>query len=161
MLMSSWKKRKWWLRLTGLAALLVAVLLGLANLSGWLRYSSRTAFVQWAQESQVGLPIAEPAAQAFVARFPPSEGAPVSEITHVTKFVQRLEDGPALDMALNFLLRDQTRTSYVATLAQVERWADASPYSWLAWLLTVVGFVEVAGNTAIEWYVQRAKRTAA
>lgn len=159
--MSGLQKLRWWLKGTGLVALLAAVLLGLADLCGWLRYSRRTAFVQWAHHSQLGLPISEPAAQAFVVRFPPPEGVFLDQITHVTKLVQRIENGPALDMAFNFMLRDHRRTAYVATLAQVEGWAEESPYPWLAWVLTVIGFLEVAGGTAIEWHLERDGRQAA
>ena len=149
---------RWWLKGTGLTALALGVALGLADLRGWLRQPSRTAFVQWAQNSRSGLPVSEAPAQAFMRRFPPPEGVALGQMTHVTKYVQRLDNGPALEVAFNYMLADESRTSYVATLEQVQAWADESPYPWLAWVLTLVGFLEVAGSTAMEWYIDRSAR---
>ena len=152
---------KWWLKATGLAALALGVVLGLADLRGWLRSSSRAAFLQWAENSRSGLPVSEASAQAFMRRFPVPQSVASGQVTHVTKYVQRLENGPALEMAFNYILADESRTPYVATHEQVRAWAEESPYPWLAWVLTLIGFLEVVLGTGIEWYRDRRTRGAA
>lgn len=143
------------LRLTGIAVLGVGVLTGFADLKGWLRDGDREAFLQWALQSSVGMPIGQSSAQAFMKRFPPPEDARISDITHITKQVERPERGPVLQAAFNYMHSDHSRTAYVATLADVREWAAESPYPWVSWLLTVIGFLEVLGSTGIQWRRER------
>ena len=143
------------LKITGLLALALGVCLGLADLVGWLRYSDRDAFLQWAIYEESGLPIETLAAQAFVRRFPPPDTVDISTITHVTKWRLRLDGGLALDAAFNYGRREGSRTEYVATLGDVREWAAESSYPWLSWVLTLVGFIEVLGSEAIEWRGKR------
>ena len=54
------------LKVTGLLVLALGVGLGLADLGGWLRYSEREVFLQWAIHEESSLPIETLAAQAFM-----------------------------------------------------------------------------------------------
>ena len=151
------KKIEWILKVTGVIVLGIGVLIGFANLMGWLRYDDREAFLHWALESQTGLSIAGPAGQAFMKRFPPPEGARSELITHITKMVVRAENGPVMQASFNYMHSDHSRTSFVATLADVREWAAESPYPWLSWVLMAVGFLEVLGSTVIQWWRERNK----
>jgi hypothetical protein len=88
-------------------------------------------------------------------RFPPADPADVERITHVTKMKTTVANGPVLNSAVNYKRRDQSRTSYVASLSEVRAWADESPYPWLSWILGVIGFVEIIAGESL------AKRTEA
>ena len=151
------KRIAWFLKLTALGVLGAAVFLQLADLVGWLEHEDRQIFLRWALQSQVGLPISDPGAQAFKDRFPPPPDARVSEITHVTKHVFRLPHGPqqtpgtVMEASFNYMHRDGSRTSYVATLPEVREWASESSYPWLSWVLALVGFTEVLSSTIIDW----------
>ena len=151
------KRIAWFLKLTALGVLGAAVFLQLADLVGWLEHEDRQIFLRWALQSQVGLPISDPGAQAFKDNFPPPAAARVSEITHVTKHVIRLPSTPqqatgtVMEALFNYLYRDGSRTSYVATLPEVREWASESSYPWLSWVLALIGFTEVLGSTIIEW----------
>ena len=153
--MADVKTLEWTLRITGLIVLGVGVIFGLADLRGWLRYDERQAFLQWTLESHTGMPISEPSAQAFMKQFPPPQEARVRDITHITKMVVRPSNGPVMQASFNYMHRDQSRTSHVATLADVREWAAESPYPWLAWSLALVGFLEVLGSTALQWRRER------
>ena len=93
--------------------------------------------------------IHHPGAKAFMRRFPPSRVGDRASVTHVTKWKTRIEGGPMLDAAFNYMRPDQSRTEYVATLPEVRAWAAESSYSWLSWIFTLVGFVEVLGGSIV------------
>jgi len=149
------RRLSWFLKITGLLALAAAVILQFSDLKGWLHYPDRQAFLKWALESQGGLPISDPAAHAFVDRFPPPGSVRVTDITFVTKSVLKIENGPVMEASFNYLLRDQSKTSYVATLPEVREWANESSYPWLSWILAVVGLIEVLISAIMEWREER------
>lgn len=90
-------------------------------------------------------------AQAFVARFPPD--GEITDITHVTKLVIRPEGGGVHQASVNYMRRDSSRTTYVATLAEVREWASETPYPWFAWSLALLGFLVMLSSKALEWWV--------
>lgn len=149
------KKLETLLTVVGLIVLAAGVVLGYADLRGSLRYPEREAFVRWATEEDVGLPIESSAAQAFIKHFPPPGGEEIESLTHVTKWKTQLEGGPVLDASFNYMRRDQSRTQYVATLSDVRGWASESRYPWLSWLLTAVGFIVVLASEVVEWDNER------
>ncbi|OFW14128.1 MAG: hypothetical protein A3F70_01360 [Acidobacteria bacterium RIFCSPLOWO2_12_FULL_67_14] len=132
-------------RATGLSVLALAVAVGFADLKGWLGYSDRRAFVEWAIQSDAPLPAGSAAGRAFMTRFPPSL-ADRRLVTHVTTWKTSFADGPVLDASFNYMRRDESRTDYVATLPQVREWAAESRYGWLPWALTVIGFIPLLGE---------------
>jgi hypothetical protein len=129
---------KRWLTVTGLVFVACGLGLQFADQIGLLRYEEREAFLKWALESQEGLPIEEPAGKAFRARFPPPPDSHPADITHVTKHVVRFERGPVSQASFSYMHRDPSRTSHVATLADVRAWATESRYGW--WSLAVALF---------------------
>ena len=122
------KRLAYVLKVLGFVTLAAGVIIGFGDLQGWFRYSEREAFVRWVQESQVGMPTEDPAAQAFMRRFPPPEDARSEQITHVTKHVMRLENGGVLQASINYMHRDHSRTRYVATLPEIREWASETLY---------------------------------
>lgn len=150
-----WKKP---IKVTGLLVLGIGILLNLGDLLGWFKHSARVKFLNWVLESPMGMPIETKPAIEFMKRFPPPPDARVSEITHLTK--QRIASlgGPPMSASINYMHRDGTRTTYVATLEQVREWANESPYPWIAWSLTVAGFIiEVLSSTVLDRKENRKK----
>ena len=144
-------KLRVFLKLTGLVILGIGVILGYANLQEWFRRPDRQAFVQWVLESQTGMPAQEAAARAFMRRFPPPEHSRPEEITHITKHVVRPQNGGVLQASVNYMHKDHSRTTYVATLPEIREWAAETSYGWLAWALTLLGFLEVLASAVLEW----------
>lgn len=138
------------LKVTGLILLALGVVLGFADLKGCLNYPERGKFLYWALNSKVGLPVTESSAQAFIKRFPPPTDARPGEITHITKHVMRVENGPVSQASFNYMHGDTSRTSYVATFDEVRSWAGESRYPWIAWILTLLGFLEVLASTILK-----------
>lgn len=145
------------LKTTGLIVLAFGVVLGGCDLMGWLLDEDKTAVVQWALTSQVGLSVEHSGAKKFMKAFPPPDPARQHEITHLTKHVISLENGPVQNASINYMYRDTTRSKYVATLPEVMEWSRKTWYPFLAWVLSVIGFVEVAGGFLIERW--RGKKT--
>ena len=138
-------------KVTGLALVALAILLGFGNLQGWFRHHRRVEFLHWVLESNLGMPIDAPPAIEFIKKFPPSAGAQMSPIVYVHKMQIVSEGGPPMAASINYIHADGSQTSYVATLDQVREWASESRYPWLAWVLATFGFVQLLVNTVLEW----------
>jgi len=123
--------------------LIVGVTAGYGNLRGWFRHADRAAFLRWALETETGIPLSDPRATSFVQRFPPPANADRQahgEFTYLTKTAMKSSGGGApIAGFVTYMHADTTRTGSVATFDDVRRWADETPYAWLAWSLTALG----------------------
>jgi len=132
------------IRLIGIVILATGLSINYADLKGWLQDSDKVFFLQWSLESQTGLPLDQTAAKAFMKRFPPPSSEKNGELTHITKQVIRSAGGGLpMMISFNYLRRDGSRTAHVATLYDIREWTVESPYPWIAWTLTLLGFCEV------------------
>ncbi len=142
---------------TGLVFMMLGLVLGFLNLQGWLEDKDKTAVLNWVLTSSSGLQISHPGAKKFMHEFPPPLNAKRTEITHLTKHITKLENGLVQYAQINYMLSDLSRTSYVATLNDVRNWAAETSYNLWAWILSLIGFIEMASIFIIQ-YVHR-KRT--
>lgn len=92
----------------------------------------------------------QPAAKEFMKKFPPPPGEKKENLTHLTKSVMKYEIGGTLNASVNYMRKDMSRTSHVATLEEIRYWTDETPYPWISWLITLVGFIELLGDFFIE-----------
>jgi hypothetical protein len=146
-------KIKKYLKISGLIILAAGVIVGFANIKGWFKNSTRLAIIEWAKNTNTGLPISHPSAQAFMKDFPPPSDTKIEEITHLTKTVIRsASGGQPMNVSINYMLNDHSRTSNVATLADLERWASNTVYPWIAWTLSFVGFIEILSSSILEMF---------
>jgi hypothetical protein len=146
------------LKITGLIVLAIGVALGFADLRGWLQDSEKVSVLDWVLKSPIGLRISHPGAQKFMEKFPPPKDANPEEITHLTKHVMRVQNGPIQNASINYMQRDGTRTSYVATLSDVKEWAVETRYPFFSWLFSLIGFFEVFGGFLLERFkIKRGK----
>jgi hypothetical protein len=139
------------LKLTGMLAVALSLVLGLADLKGYLRNKNRMTILNWVLHSTSGISVGTPAAKEFIKQFPPPPGEQIDNLTQLTKNIIRQEHGGIYNASINYMRKDQTRTSFVATLDDVRKWASKTPYPWIAWWLTLIGFIELAGN----WFIER------
>ncbi len=147
-----------WLKFAGMVFLAAGLLFEFADLMGWLKHRDRQAFLNWILHEEAGLAVDDPAARAFMRRFPPPDLSDVDRITRVTKLKTTVENGPVLNSAVNYMRRDQSRTPYVASLPDVRAWADESPYPWLSWILGVIGFVVVIAGELLAKRIEAGER---
>lgn len=89
--------------------------------------------------------------------YPPPADSNSSEITHITKNVMKFDKGPVQSAFINYMHRDGSRTSFVATLDDVRHWAEQTSYPFIAWVLSVIGFLEVLFGFLIERYKAKNK----
>ena len=147
-LRKEWKKP---IQISGLIIMAIGIFIGFGNLRGWFKKTDRVEFLRWVIEEPAGMPIDAPAAREFMSKFPPPKDARVNEITHVTKQTIKSAGGPPMSASINYMHRDGTRTIYVATLEQVREWASESSYPWVAWVVTVIGFIPTLLATFFGW----------
>ena len=138
------------MEITGIISIAVGLLLGYADLKGQLRNKNRVEILNWVLHSNSGMSLEEPAAKEFMRYFPPPVDEESDNLTHLTKNVMRFENGGILNASINYMRRDHTRTSHVATLEEIRTWTSKTPYPWIAWWVTLLGFIELVGNYFIE-----------
>lgn len=138
------------LKFTGMVAVALSLLLGFADLRGHLNNKDRMAILNWVLHSTSGLSINTPAAKEFIKQFPPPPNERIENLTYLTKNVIQQEHGGIYNASINYMRKDLSRTNFVATLDDIHKWASETPYPWIAWLLTLIGFIVLAGDWLIE-----------
>ena len=89
-------------------------------------------------------------AKEFMKKFPPPSGETEKNLTHLTKSVMQYEIGGILNASVNYMRKDTSRTSHIATLEEIRKWANETPYPWISWWITLFGFIGLIGNFIIE-----------
>ena len=117
------EKIEMFLKITGLIILLSGVIIGLANLKGWLKDKEKVAVLEWVMKSKHGLSIENLGAKKFMKRFPPPENSRPTEITHLVKSATIHQLGGMQNASINYMHSDGSRTAHVATLNDVKTWA--------------------------------------
>ena len=138
------------LKITGIVAIALGIILQFADLKGYLNDKNRMEILNWILHSNTGLSLEHPAAKKFIKKFPPASEEKIANLTHLTKNVIRQENGGIYNASINYMRTDHTRTNFVATLDDVRKWASETPYQWIAWWVTLVGFIELVGNWIID-----------
>lgn len=144
------RKISTFLKITGIAAIAIGLILEFTDLKGYLKDKKRTEILNWVLYSNSGMPIEQPEAKVFMKKFPPPSGEKEENLTHLTKSVMKYEVGGILNASVNYMRKDTSRTSHVATLEEIRSWTNETPYPWISWWITLVGFIELVGNFFIE-----------
>lgn len=121
--MDTIEKIEMFLKITGLIILLSGVIIGLANLKGWLKDKEKVAVLEWVMNSKNGLSIQSPGAKKFIKRFPPPENSRPNKITYLVKSATIHQLGGMQNASINYMHSDGSRTAHVATLNDVKTWA--------------------------------------
>jgi len=144
------KRRDWAVDVVAWLILLAGIAAGYGNLRGWFRHTDRAGVVRWMLESETGLPLAEPGAVAFTERFPPpaeTDERTHGRLTHLTKTMMKSTGGGRpVGGFVTYMHADTTRTGSAATLDDVRRWAEETPYPWLSLALTALGATLTIGR---------------
>jgi len=138
------------LKLIGLAIIVGGVVFQFADLKGFLSNRERQEILDWVLHSESGLSLESPAAKEFMRKFPPPNNESVKDCTHLTKSVMQYETGGIISANVNYMRRDLSRTSHVATLEDIRRWAAETPYPWISWWITIFGLFELAATFYLE-----------
>jgi len=144
------KKISTFLKITGIIAIATGLLLEFADLKGCLIDRQRIEILNWVLNSDSGMSVELPAAKKFMKKFPPPENEKRENITHITKSITKYEIGGILNASVNYMRKDTSRSSHVATLEEIRKWANETPYPWISWWITLFGFIGLLGNYFIE-----------
>ena len=96
------------------------------------------------------MPLEDPAAIEFLEMFPPPKGEHLKNLTHLTKDRMGYKSGGIINVSVNYMRKDNSRTAHVANLADIREWSSKTLYPWIAWWLTLVGFIELIGSKFME-----------
>lgn len=138
------------LKILGLLITAIGLALSFAEKKGWFKDPARAELLKWVLEAPDGLPLGNPAAQAFRAKFPPPADSDVDDLTHLTKQAIKSEHGPVMLASVNYMHGNGARTAYVATIDDVRAWATEARFRWLPWLVTLLGFIIVVATFIVE-----------
>lgn len=139
------------LEIIGIIVLALGLILGFANLKGWFNNKNRIEFLNWALTSDSGISIELPAAKEFIKAFPPPEGEQLNNLTHLTKDKLNFESGGTINISINYMRKDFSRTTHVATLSDIRTWTSETSYPWISWWLTLIGFL----TFFISWCIKK------
>ena len=131
-------------------------MLSLFDLLGWYTDSDKVSVLNWANTSGAGLSIEHPGAKKFMERFPPPQ-AQDKKVTHLTKQVMKSALGGNMLVSVNYMYSDTTRSAYVANLDDIKDWVKETPYPWVAWILSAIGFIEVFSSFIIGMLLKKAE----
>ena len=145
------------LQITGLFVLGMGVLLSMVDLLGWYEDTDKLAVLNWANTPGVGLSIEHPGAKKFMEEYPPPQ-LQGKNVTHLTKqVVNSALGGKNMQVSINYMYSDTTRSEFVANLADIKDWVEKTPYPLVAWILSAIGFVEVLASYLIGRITKRAE----
>jgi len=141
------------LKISGLVILMSGVILGYLDITGVLISKEKEAFLAWVLTSRTGLPIADPAAKIFMKDYSPPKSSQLQEITHVTKnTVTVVGSKVLLNAGINYMYANGERTAVVASLEEIREWESKTIYPVIAWVLSLIGLIEMVVSFAIERY---------
>lgn len=144
------EKLSTFLKFTGITAIAIGLILEFADLKGYLNNKNRMEILNWVLHSNSGMSLNTPSAKEFIKKFPPPQGENIDNLTHLTKNIIQQENGGIYNASINYMRKDHTRTKFIATLDDIQKWTSETPYPWFAWWITLVGFIELIGNWNIE-----------
>lgn len=139
------------LKIFGMIVVAIGLMLGFADLKGFLKDKKKIEILNWVLHSNSGMSLELPAAKEFMKKFPPPQDEDVENLTHLAKSVMKYEIGGILNASVNYMRKDLTRTGHVATLPEIHNWAAETPYSWISWWVTLVGFIGLIET----WYIEK------
>ncbi|MBU1184228.1 MAG: hypothetical protein KJ663_03530 [Proteobacteria bacterium] len=139
------------LKLIGFAIVAFGITVQFADLKGYLKNRESQKILDWVLYSKSGMPLESPAAREFIKKFPPPNTESVEDLTHLTKSVMQYETGGLISANVNYMRKDLSRTGHVATLEEIRRWTSETPYPWISWWITILGFLALL----VTFYLER------
>ena len=138
------------LKVIGFIIMGVGIAVQFADLEGYLKNRERQEILDWVLSSKSGMPLEAPAAKEFMKRFPPPNNESSKYLTHLTKSIMQYQTGGIIAANVNYMRKDLSRTSHVATLEEIRRWASETPYPWISWWITTLGFLALLASFYLE-----------
>lgn len=117
----------------------VTSILSFLYLRGWFRDSDKKRILNWLLSSDEEFPFEERIVRKFVKKFPPPENASKS-IYSFSKVKILSPGGGVLSAAISYVREDSTIVKDAATLDEIRKWSEETPYGWLAFTASIFGF---------------------
>jgi hypothetical protein len=133
-----------YLKATGVVIGLLGLVAGFGNLLGLFAHAERLEMVRLVR-TQASIPSTTSGFTALVAAFPPPEGVRIADIasmgpsTHIASGGYITPTGP-----LVYYNAQRQHTPPIATFDELQAWASSTPYPWVAWVFSGVGWLLTA-----------------
>lgn len=150
------------IEILGIVVVSVSVVITYLDMKGIFVDPNRVAVYDWATKTKTGLSLDKPAAKEFMKKFPPPETKNTNEVTHLVKTTMGSElGGRQLDVMINYMYSDTSRSPMVANLSDVQSWINETSYKWISWSISVVGLLILIIGFFLKIVTQKAEQSAA
>jgi|GEM_PF-3697700 len=117
----------------------ITSVLSFLYLRGWFPDSDKKKILDWLLSFDQEFPFGERIVRKFVKKFPLSEI--VSGSTYSFSKIQvRSPGGGVLSAAITYVREDSTIVKDAATLDEIRKWSEETPYGWLAFTASIFSF---------------------
>ncbi|KOP22936.1 hypothetical protein AMR41_29080 [Hapalosiphon sp. MRB220] len=117
----------------------ITSVLSFLYLVGWFRDSDKKKILDWLLSSDNEFPFEERIVRKFVKKFPLPENE--SESTYSLSKMRVLSPGGGvLSAAIRYVREDSTVVKDAATLDEIRKWSEETPYGWLVFTTSFIGF---------------------
>jgi hypothetical protein len=118
----------------------VTSFLSFLYLRGWFRDSDKKRVLNWLLNSDEEFPFEERIVRKFVKKFPLPENEFATTYS-LSKMQLRSPGGSVLSAAIRYVRKDSSIAKDAATLDDIRKWSEETPYGWLAFTTSIVGFI--------------------
>ncbi len=143
------------LKVIGLSIIFIGLVAGLGNLLGWFTHSERLEMVKLIR-TEGSIPVTATGFVDLLHAYPPPSIVNKDAVVRLgttTAFESGgyvIPTGPLVYYNVN-----NRSTLQILTFNELEKWATASSYPWLAWVISTIGFVVTAigfANDLRRWW---------
>ncbi len=136
------------LKVIGLSIVFIGLVAGLGDLLGWFTHSERLEMVKLIR-TEGSIPVTATGFADLLHAYPPPSIVNKVAVVRLgpTTFFESggyvTPTGPLAYFDVN-----NSRTLPILTFDELEKWATASSYPWLVWVISTIGFVVIAIGVA-------------
>ena len=135
--------------------LLCGIIIDLGNLLGWSQPKERKEFYSLVISSRSGIPVSHPAVREFIEKFPPPPGFERAQFEYITKLVLQTSSGFPISGSLQYMDTLGKRTPDIASFEDFLLWSKENKFKWLAWIITLTGFIITVILSILDWRKKR------
>jgi hypothetical protein len=133
------------LKVIGLSIVFIGLVAGLGNLLGWFTHSERLEMVRLIRTKE-SIPVTTTGFAELLHTYPPPPSTVNKDaVVRLGPITSIRSIGYVTPLApLAYFDVNNNRTPPILTFDELEKWATASSYPWLAWVISAIGFVVTA-----------------
>jgi hypothetical protein len=129
------------LKVIGLAIVFIGLVAGLGNLLGWFTHSERFEMVKMIRTGG-SIPVTATGFADLLHAYPPPSTVNKAAVARLSLTTSIRSGGYVTPTGpLAYYDVNNSRIAPILTFDELEKWATASSYPWLAWVISTIGFI--------------------